>query len=227
VRTTTFTACLWLLLAAHGFAAELPIATPAEVGIGRLDRISTLFKTGTDNKRLPGAVVMIARNGKVVYHEAFGARDPATGAPMQKDSMFRMCSITKPITGVAVLMEGKIRLTDPVLKYLPALKSTKVMTEITDGQGRRVTAMVPANREITIQDLMRHTSGITYSACNSAAEQAMTKAGIGLQLGAAGDKPVPTRLTDQQVVEEIGKLPLCSSPAPAGNMAARSMCCWR
>ncbi len=77
-------------------------------------------------------------------------------------------------------MKGKIRRTNPVSKYLPALKSTKVMTETTGGQGRRVTAMVPANREITIQNLIRHTSGITYGAGNSAAEQAMTKAGIDL-----------------------------------------------
>jgi CubicO group peptidase (beta-lactamase class C family) len=215
VRKPIFAACLWLLLVAPGFAADLPTAAPADVGIGRLERITTLFKADTDNKRLPGAVVMIARNGKVVYDEAFGQRDPASGAPMQTDSIFRMYSMTKPITGVAVLMlmeEGKIRLTDPVSKYLPALKSMKVMTETTDGQGRRTAAIVPANREITIQDLMRHTSGITYGAGNSAAEQAMTKAGIGLQLGATGEKPLSARLTDQQVVEEIGKLPLMFQP---------------
>src|ERR1700693_284572 len=84
------------------------------------------FKADTDTKRLPGAVVMIARHGKVVYYEAFGVRDPATGAPMQKDSIFRIYSMTKPITGVAVLMlmeEGKLRLSDPISKYLPALKN--------------------------------------------------------------------------------------------------------
>ena len=96
--------------------------------MGRLDRISGFFKADTDAKRIPGAVVMIARNGKVVYQEAFGVRDPATGAPMQKDTIFRMYSMTKPVTGVAVLMlmeEGKIRLTDPVSKYLPALKTRR------------------------------------------------------------------------------------------------------
>jgi CubicO group peptidase (beta-lactamase class C family) len=215
MKTSLFAASLWLLLAAPGLAADLPTAPPADVGIGRLDRITNFFKADTDNKRLPGAVVMIARNGKIVYHEAFGVRDPANNAPMQKDSIFRMYSMTKPITGVAVLMlmeEGKIRLTDPVSKYLPALKTMKVMTETTDGQGRRTTATVPANREITIQDLMRHTSGITYGAGNSAAEQAMTKAGIGIQLGTGSEKPLFARLTDQQVVEEIGKLPLMFQP---------------
>jgi CubicO group peptidase (beta-lactamase class C family) len=210
-------AAAWLSLvcAALALAGELPSAAPADVGVGRLDRISQMFKADTQAKRIPGAVVMIARNGKVVYHEAFGVRDPASGAPMQKDSIFRMYSMTKPVTGVAVLMlveEGKIRLTDPVSKYLPALKNLTVATEMVDAQGRRVASTVPANREITIQDLMRHTSGITYGAGKSAAEQAMTKAGIGIQLAGGEGKPLSQRMTDQQMVEEIGKLPLMFQP---------------
>jgi CubicO group peptidase (beta-lactamase class C family) len=204
-----FASIAWLLLASVGFADDLPVAAPADEGIGRLDRISAFFKADTDAKRIPGAVVMIARNGKVVYQEAFGVRDPATGAPMQKDSIFRMYSMTKPITGVAVLMlmeEGKIRLTDPVSKYLPALKNPKVMVETVDAQGRRVVTTVPANREITIQDLLRHTSGITYGVGSSAAEQEMTKAGL------AFPTPFATRMTDQQFVEELGKLPLMFQP---------------
>src|ERR1700709_2076047 len=125
----------WLLLGSVGFAADLPTAAPGAVAVARLAGIKQFFKAETAAKRVPGAVIMIARNGKVVYHEAFGVRDPASGAPMQKDSIFRMYSMTKPITGVAVLMlmeEGKIRLTDPVSKYLPALKSMKVMTETVD-----------------------------------------------------------------------------------------------
>jgi len=214
-RRVLFAAAAWVSLACPGFGADLPTATPADVGVGRLDRITSMFKADTDAKRLPGAVVMIARNGKVVYHEAFGVRDLETGAPMRKDDIFRMYSMTKPVTGVAVLMlmeEGKIRLSDPVSKYLPALKNPKVMAETVDGQGRRVASTVPANREITIQDLMRHTSGITYGAGSSAAEQAMAKAGIGIQLGTSGEKPLSARLTDQQVVEEIGKLPLMFQP---------------
>ena len=93
-----------LLLTPVGFAADLPTAAPSDVGIGRLDRVTSFFKADTDARRIPGAVVILARNGKVVYHEAFGVRDPATGAPMQKDSIFRIYSMTKPITGVAVLM---------------------------------------------------------------------------------------------------------------------------
>jgi CubicO group peptidase (beta-lactamase class C family) len=215
VRRILLNATAGLLLSFATFAADLPTAAPADVGIGRLDRITQMFKADTDAKRIPGAVVMLARDGKVVYHEAFGVRDPASGAPMQKDSIFRIYSMTKPITGVAVLMlmeEGKIRLTDPISKYLPALKNPKVMVETVDSQGRRVATTVPASREITIQDLMRHTSGITYGAGNSAAEQAMTKAGIGIQLAGSDTKPLSARMTDQQVVEELGKLPLMFQP---------------
>ena len=213
MRKHLLAAAACLLLSLPAIAADLPKAAPAEVGVGRLDRITQMFKADTDAKRIPGAVIMIARNGKVVYHEAFGVQDPATGKPMQKDSIFRMYSMTKPITGVAVLMlmeEGKIRLTDPISKYLPALKSPKVMVESVDAQGRRVATTVPANREITIQDLLRHTSGITYGAGNSLAEQTMAKAGLAIELG--GDKPLSARLTDQQMVEEIGKLPLMFQP---------------
>ena len=151
--------CLFLRSAA--LADELPTVSPSEVGMSRLERLTQFFKTDTDAKRLPGAVVMIARHGKVVYSEAFGIRDPATGTPMQKDSIFRIYSMTKPITGAAVLMlmeEGKLRLSDPISKYLPALKNPKVMVETVDAQGRRAASTVPANREITIQDLLRHTS---------------------------------------------------------------------
>ncbi len=215
MRRILLAATTCLVLASAAFAADLPAAAPSEVGMSRLDRITQLFKADTDAKRLPGAVVMVARRGKVIYHEAFGVRDPASGTPMQKDSIFRMYSMTKPVTGVAVLMlleEGKLRLSDPVSKYLPALKSPKVMVEAVDTQGRRVTSTVPANREITIQDLMRHTSGITYGAGASTAEQAMAKAGLGLQLAGAEGEPLSARMTDQELVEALGKLPLMFQP---------------
>jgi CubicO group peptidase (beta-lactamase class C family) len=203
------------LLVSAGVSADLPTAVPGDVGLGRLDRITSYFKADTDAKRIPGAVIILARNGKVIYHEAFGVRDSETGRPMQKDSIFRIYSMTKPITGVAVLMlmeDGKIRLTDPISKYLSALKNPKVMAETVDAQGRRVASTIPANREITIQDLMRHTSGITYGIGSSAAEQAMAKAGIGIQLAGTDSKPLSARLTDQQMVEELGKLPLMFQP---------------
>src|ERR1700745_4209670 len=95
-------ACLFL--GSVALADELPTVSPSEVGMSRLERLTQFFKADTDAKRLPGAVVMMARHGKVFYSQAFGIRDQATGAPMQKDSIFRIYSMTKPITGVAMLM---------------------------------------------------------------------------------------------------------------------------
>lgn len=207
---------LSLALVLPAAAADLPSATPDDQSMGRLDRLTALFKADTDAKRIPGAVVTIAREGKVVYNEAFGVRDPATGAPMKKDSIFRIYSMTKPVTGVAALMlveEGRLSLADPVSKYLPALKNLKVMVESTDAQGNRTTALVPVQREMTIQDLMRHTSGLTYGTGPSAAEQAMASAGLALKLG--GGDPLSARLTDQQLVDELGKLPLKFQPGSA------------
>ena len=215
MRRILLAASTCLILASTAFAADLPAAAASEVGMARLDRITQFFRAETDAKRLPGAVVMVARRGKVVYHEAFGVRDPASGAPMQKDNIFRMYSMTKPVTGVAVLIlaeEGKLRLSDPISKYLPALKNPRVLVETVDTQGRRVNSTVPANREITIQDLMRHTSGITYGAGASAAEQAMAKAGLGLQLAGVEGEPLSARMTDQEMVEALGKLPLMFQP---------------
>lgn len=211
-------AALGLVLASAAIAAPIPTATPAEEGIIGLDRISRFFQAETNKKRLPGAVVMIARHGKVVYDEAFGQRDPATGAPMRTDSIFRIYSMTKPVTGVAVMMlmeEGKIRLDDPISKYLPAMKNPKVVVETVDAEGRPVVYAVPASREITVQDLLCHTSGITYGGWKSAAEQAMRGAGLGIQLGRGDGHPLSQRLTDQQVVDELGKLPLLFQPGSA------------
>jgi CubicO group peptidase (beta-lactamase class C family) len=209
--------CLASLLAAPlARAADLPAAAPEEVGLSppRLDRMSQFFAADTASKHLPGAVVMIARNGKVAYQKAFGVRDAAGEAPMALDSIFRIYSMTKPITGVAVLMlmeEGRFRLADPVSLYLPALKNMRVQTEKVDASGRRAAATVPADREITIQDLLRHTSGITYGAGNSAAERLYVENGIGLTLGGKGN-PMASSMTDQQVVEKIAQLPLMFQP---------------
>ena len=108
----------------------------------------------------------MARRGKVAYFEALGQRDPQSGAPMTKDAIFRLYSMTKPFTSVAAMMlveDGKILLNDPVSKYLPKLASLQVSVPRFDRQtGRVAYALVPAEREITIQDLLRHTSGLVY-----------------------------------------------------------------
>src|SRR6202008_1012120 len=112
----------------------------------------------------PGAVTMIVRDGKVAYFEAVGVLDPETKAPMTKDAIFRIYSMSKPITSVAVMMlaeQGKITLDQPLAKYIPAFKDVKVGVETSEEDGKAKLDLVDAKRPITIQDLLRHTSGLT------------------------------------------------------------------
>jgi CubicO group peptidase (beta-lactamase class C family) len=107
------------------FAQSLPTAKPEDVGLAsdRLGRIGKVLQAEIQAKKIPGAVAIVARKGRVAYFEAFGARDPASNAAMTKDAIFRFYSMTKPFVAVAAMMlaeEGKIVLTDPVSKYLPA-----------------------------------------------------------------------------------------------------------
>ena len=118
------------------------------------------MRAEVDRGRVPGAVALIARRGQVAYFECFGKRDPANGAPMQLDSIFRIYSMTKPIVSVAIMMlweEGRFLLSDPIAKYLPELGALKVAV----ARGAEID-QVDAERPITIQDLLRHTSGLTY-----------------------------------------------------------------
>jgi CubicO group peptidase (beta-lactamase class C family) len=160
LATITVLSSLGVLRAAD----PLPRVTKAEeVGISteRLERLTRVTQGHIDSGLLPGAVMLIARNGKIAYVKSLGYRDRASGAPMTEDSIFRIYSMTKPITSVAVMMlqeEGRLQITDPVSKYLPELARLKVGVEKADGSF----ATVDANREITIQDLLRHTSGFTY-----------------------------------------------------------------
>ncbi len=140
----------------------LPFAVPEEIGLctSRLTRLSGVMRGEVERGRLPGAVALIARRGRLGYFESFGLRDPANGAPMAKDAIFRIYSMTKPIVSVAAMMlweEGRFLLNDPIARYLPDFADRKVAVE----RGGEI-ELVPAEREITIQDLLRHTSGLTY-----------------------------------------------------------------
>jgi CubicO group peptidase (beta-lactamase class C family) len=144
-------------------AAPLPSARPEEVGLAapRLARIGEALGREIEHKRIPGAVALVARRGKLAYFESFGVRDPASGAPMEKDAIFRIYSMTKPIVSVAAMMmveEGRLLLSDPLGRYLPDFAEMKVATGRADGR----LDLVPAARPITLQDLLRHTSGVTY-----------------------------------------------------------------
>jgi CubicO group peptidase (beta-lactamase class C family) len=149
-------------------ASELPTTRPAKVGISpeRLHRIDAVLRDHVERGHVAGAVGLLARRGKVVWFQAFGWRDRETKAPMPRDAVFRIASMSKPITSVAVMMlveDGKILLSDPVSRYLPELGHLQVAVEHRDGPNGEVRVeTVPAEREITVQDLLRHTAGLTY-----------------------------------------------------------------
>jgi CubicO group peptidase (beta-lactamase class C family) len=149
-------------------ADELPTAKPADVGFSaeRLDRITQLLREDIGKGVIPGAVLLIARHGKIAYFESLGVLDPNTKAPMTKDAIFRVYSMSKPITSVAAMMlfeQGRIALDEPIAKYLPKFKEMKVGVEKIDpADSKRRLELVAAEKPITIQDLMRHTSGLTY-----------------------------------------------------------------
>ncbi|HWI26479.1 MAG TPA: serine hydrolase domain-containing protein [Stellaceae bacterium] len=141
---------------------SLPLAAPEEVGLSatRLRRLGDVLASEIESGRVPGTVALIARRGKLAYFEAAGARDPGSGAAMRKDDIFRIYSMTKPIVSVAAMMlweEGQFLLGDPLAKYLPEFAGQKVAVE----HGGEI-ELVAAEREITLQDLLRHTSGLTY-----------------------------------------------------------------
>jgi CubicO group peptidase (beta-lactamase class C family) len=156
-----------LVFAAGVPAQELTAAKPADVGLSaeRLDRITSWLRDQSAKGTIPGAVAMIMRHGKIAYFESVGLLDPETRAPMTKDAIFRIYSMSKPITSVAVMMlyeQGKITLEEPIAKYIPAFKSMKVGVETKDADGKPKLDIVDAKKPITIQDLLRHTSGLTY-----------------------------------------------------------------
>jgi CubicO group peptidase (beta-lactamase class C family) len=194
-------------LLARVAAQELPTARPAEVGLSaeRLDRITQWLKDDSAKGVIPGAVLMIIRNGKVAYFESVGTVDPDTKAPMGKDAIFRIYSMSKPITSVAVMMlaeQGKITLDEPIAKYIPAFKDMKVGVETRDEDGKPTLHLVDAKRPITIQDLLRHTSGITYGFFG---DMMVKKAYVDADVF-NGDP------TNEQFAERIAKLPLAFQP---------------
>lgn len=168
-RSRRSLAALLVLLAATGAAAQaLPTATPAAVGLSqeRLDRLSKAMQGYIDAGRDAGIVTIVVRDGKVAQLAAYGKRDIEASAPMKTDTIFRIASMSKAITSVAIMMlmeEGKLLLTDPVSKYIPSFTHTTVMVPPPPGAvaGSPV-SVVPAKRDITIRDLLTHTAGIGY-----------------------------------------------------------------
>ena len=131
----------------------------------RLAYIKDVFDADVAKGTIPGAVVLIARQGELAYLESFGFRDREKQLPMTTDSIFRIASMTKPLVSVAIMMlaeEGRIRLVNPVSTYLPELKNLQVGVEVLGALGEVQLKLEPARREMTVQDLLRHTAGLTY-----------------------------------------------------------------
>ena len=145
-------------------AKDIVSVQPETVGLSsqRLTHIDTMINQHVDEKKMAGAVVLIARHGKIAYFKATGNAD--TGKPMQKDSIMRVMSMTKPITSVATMLlyeQGKFLLSDPVSKYIPEFKNQKVLVPLPEGSPYPY-KLVPVKREVTVRDLLAHTSGVMY-----------------------------------------------------------------
>ena len=200
-------------------AGDIKTAQPEAVGLssGRLDNVSVLIRNHIEEKKMAGAVVLIARHGKIAYLEPFGQAD--IGKPMQKDTMFRIASMTKPLVSVAVLQlyeEGKLLLSDPVAKYIPEFAHPKVLEMLPEGSNPPF-KLVPAKRDITVKNLLTHTAGLPYGfdaewfpkdplyqQMFSLYQDAGISSGLYETDGTIGD-----------MVKRLGKLPLSRQPGEA------------
>src|SRR5262245_32523741 len=185
--------------------AETPSTGPRTFSAAGLEHVSHYIRNEIATGKIPGAILLIQQHGKPVYAENFGVRDIATELSMSADTIFRLYSMSKPVTSVAAMMlaeEGKLGLDDPVSKYIPAFADMKVGVEKRGEDGKVTLSLVPLDRPITIEDLLRHTSGLTY--------------------GFYGDSPVPKLyaeadlfngdLTNAEFAERIARLPLAEQP---------------
>lgn len=213
-------------LAQRDAAASLSTGTPEAVGMSsaRLQRVTDGFKAEVAAGRLPGYVIAVARRGQVVYHEAAGSQDVTTKVPMQKDSIFRIYSMTKPLASLAAMMlveDGKLQLTDPVSRHLPEFAIMKVAVQRTDASGTTVTDLVPATRAITVHDLFRHTAGLAYGEVtnNTAVKDAYTKVG----LYSPNVIDFDTRgLTPAEFTQRLAAAPLANQPGAAWQYSLAS-----
>jgi CubicO group peptidase (beta-lactamase class C family) len=205
-----------LLVAPAVLAQDLPrAARPEEVGLSsaRLDTLRQVLRDHVAQKHIAGAVGLIARNGKVAFLDAVGMADSEAGTPMAPETIFRIASMTKPITSLAVMMlyeDGRFLLSDPVSRFLPEFKSPKVAVRSNRASPLEPAwAVVPARREITIKDLLTHTSGITYQFWGRPYfADLYKKAGVSDGLASAGG-------TMADNLKKLAALPLTNQPGDA------------
>jgi CubicO group peptidase (beta-lactamase class C family) len=193
-------------------ADDLPRAKPESVGLSaeKIARIDELFETAVKNKQIAGSVVLIARKGQVAHLKAAGFADVEAKKPMATDTIFRLASMTKPVTSVAAMMlvdEGKLRLDDPVSKYIPEFKGQKVLIPGKDGAADK---LVDAEREVTVKDLLTHTSGLVYVFPGVPSPLAKRYAEAKINFGF---RPTTERIGDN--VKRLAALPLAHQPGAA------------
>ena len=197
-----------------GAADPLPtVGQPELVGLSspRLKRLGDAFKTEVDSNKIAGAVVLIARHGKVAYLEPFGFQDREKQVSMEADAIFRIYSLTKPIVSVAIMMlveEGKLQLYAPAATYLPEFKDLKVGVEkVNQATGKTELELEPVQRPMTVQDLLRHTSGLTYGGFgNTLVDQAYREAKI-----------LAPEQTLSDFINKLATLPLLNQPGAIWN----------
>jgi CubicO group peptidase (beta-lactamase class C family) len=201
-------AALALLIAAgspNPAGAETQLSVAASFSPAKLKRVGDYLRNEVATGKIPGAIVLIQQHGRPVYFEKFGVRDVATRLPMTADTIFRLYSMSKPVTSVAAMMlveDGKLSFGDPVSKYIPAFADAKVGVEKPDQNGKPALVLEPLNRPVTIEDLLRHTSGVTYGFYGDSAVRKLY----------ANSDLFEGDFDNAAFAERIAKLPLAEQP---------------
>ena len=209
-RTVAFALGLCGLVATSISAQRLPLAVPEEVGLSseRLERIGEVFQDYVEEGRIAGAVGMVLRNGKLAYVDAWGMRDLEAGDVMEEDDLFKICSMTKPVASVAVMTlyeEGHFFLSDPIGRYLPALANLRVANLAEASAGQEIPTE-RARRQVTIHDLLRHTSGFTYGDLSNTVVDAVYR-----------EREILYQPTLEDQVAALGEIPLLYQPGTQWN----------
>lgn len=185
--------------------SETPAPKPRSFSAEGLARVGDYIRNEIASGKIPGAILLIQQHGKPVYFESFGVRDLATKLAMTPDTIFRLYSMSKPVTSVAVMMlveDGKVRLDDPVSKFIPAFADMKVGVEKPGADGNPALVLQPLARPVTILDLLRHTAGIPYGFYGSSLVRKLY-ADAGL---------FDADATNEELVDRLTKLPLAEQP---------------
>jgi CubicO group peptidase (beta-lactamase class C family) len=205
---SVFSACSQSATITNETPNELQTVQPEDVGLSsaKLNEIDTQLQADIAEGKIPGAVLLIARHGKIAYFKSFGYRDNDKQLPMEKDSIFRLYSMTKSLTAASIATlkdEGKLAFDDPVAKYIPAFKDVQVGEVTKDEEGNFVVTRVPPTTVMTIQHLATHTSGLDGAlGPKPGITELYTKAGLNNTSG----------LTNEEIADKLAQLPLCENP---------------